>query len=93
MFMKIENLHKKYGDKYAVKDFSVHVKEKEFICLLGPSGCGKTTVLRAIGGFLTDLSGRIELTAGYYRTACPFAPGVDRVSVLRFVSAYDGPEK
>jgi iron(III) transport system ATP-binding protein len=70
MFLKIENLHKKYGDKYAVKDFSVHVKEKEFICLLGPSGCGKTTVLRAIGGFLTDLSGRIELD-GQDITALP----------------------
>ncbi len=59
MFLKIENLHKKYGDKYAVKDFSVHVKEKEFICLLGPSGCGKTTTLRIIGGFERPDSGEV----------------------------------
>lgn len=61
MYLNIEHLSKQYGDKYAVKDFSVRVAQGEFICLLGPSGCGKTTVLRAIGGFLENIGGTIHL--------------------------------
>ncbi len=61
MFLTIENLTKQYGALYAVKDFSCQANEGEFLCILGPSGCGKTTVLRAIGGFLDDVSGSIVL--------------------------------
>ena len=31
----------KYKEVVAVKDFSIDIKDKEFIVLLGPSGCGK----------------------------------------------------
>ena len=34
----------------AVQDFSVDIKDKEFIVLVGPSGCGKSTTLRMIAG-------------------------------------------
>lgn len=39
----------------AVKDFSLHINDKEFVVLVGPSGCGKTTSLRMIAG-LEDIS-------------------------------------
>ncbi len=34
----------------AVQEFSLEVKDKEFIVLVGPSGCGKSTTLRMIAG-------------------------------------------
>ena len=47
----LKNISKVYeGDKYAVKDVNIEVKDKEFVVLVGPSGCGKTTTLRMIAG-------------------------------------------
>lgn len=52
----LTNIHKVYQDgSNAVKDFNLHVDNKEFIVLVGPSGCGKSTTLRMIAG-LEDIS-------------------------------------
>ena len=40
----------------AVQEFSIDIKDKEFIVLVGPSGCGKSTTLRMVAG-LEDISG------------------------------------
>ena len=42
-------------NQYAVKDFSLHIRDGEFIVFVGPSGCGKSTTLRMIAG-LEDIS-------------------------------------
>ena len=39
----------------AVQQFSLDIKDREFIVLVGPSGCGKSTTLRMIAG-LEDIS-------------------------------------
>ena len=40
----------------AVQQFSLDIKDKEFIVLVGPSGCGKSTTLRMVAGLeeITD---------------------------------------
>ncbi len=38
------------GGVHALKDFSLDVKDKEFVVFVGPSGCGKSTALRMIAG-------------------------------------------
>lgn len=38
------------SNTYAVKDFNLEIKDKEFIVFVGPSGCGKSTTLRMIAG-------------------------------------------
>ena len=40
----------------AVQQFSLDIKDKEFIVLVGPSGCGKSTPLRMVAG-LEEISG------------------------------------
>ena len=40
----------------AVEDFSMEIKDKEFVVLVGPSGCGKSTTLRMIAG-LEEITG------------------------------------
>jgi len=60
-FLDIVKLNKQFGDMVAVHDFSLDVRQGEFISLLGPSGCGKTTALRMIAGFEPPTTGRIAL--------------------------------
>ena len=40
---------------FAVKDFNLDIRDREFIIFVGPSGCGKSTTLRMIAG-LEDIS-------------------------------------
>ena len=44
---------KTYGDIQALSDISLHVEDKEYVCILGPSGCGKSTLIRCIAGIHT----------------------------------------
>jgi multiple sugar transport system ATP-binding protein len=59
--IRVQNLHKAFGDFVAVRDSSFTVRDGEFFCLLGPSGCGKTTTLRMIAGLELPTSGHIFL--------------------------------
>jgi multiple sugar transport system ATP-binding protein len=52
----LTNVQKSYGTVVAVKDFSLEIKDHEFVVLVGPSGCGKSTTLRMIAG-LEDITG------------------------------------
>ena len=57
----INNLCKSYGENLVVNDFSIEIKNGEFITFLGPSGCGKTTNLRMVAGFIKPSSGEIKI--------------------------------
>ncbi len=57
--VEVSNISKNYGRVKAIEDISFKVREGEFYALLGPSGCGKTTILRILGGFIEQDSGRV----------------------------------
>lgn len=57
--VRIENLSKRFGELYAVKDVNLRIRRGDFYTFLGPSGCGKTTLLRMIAGFTTPDEGDI----------------------------------
>jgi putative spermidine/putrescine transport system ATP-binding protein len=62
--LDIDQLAKRYGDFYAVRDVSLSVADGEFLVLLGPSGCGKTTTLRMVAGFIEPTAGQVRLAGG-----------------------------
>jgi ABC transport system ATP-binding/permease protein len=69
--IEIEHLHKSYGDKKILDDFSYTFKKGDKIGIVGPNGAGKTTFLNMITGQLEPDAGKIAIgqtTAfGYYR--------------------------
>ncbi|GJL79462.1 MAG: ABC transporter ATP-binding protein [Nitrospinaceae bacterium] len=59
--LRVNTLHKHYGDHHVVKGISFVLEKGDIGCLLGPSGCGKTTLLRCIAGFEPLTSGSISV--------------------------------
>jgi len=69
--VRLENLHKKFGEVLAVDHINLDIKAGEFVTLLGPSGCGKTTTMRMIAGLETPTSGTIYLEGQDYTNTPP----------------------
>ena len=57
----IKNLEKSFGNNKVINNFSIDIKDGEFIVLVGPSGCGKSTLLRMVSGLETIDQGEIFL--------------------------------
>ena len=60
--LKIEHLTKRYGEKTAVDDLSLHIAPGEIYGFIGHNGAGKTTTLKATAGILPFEEG--EITVG-----------------------------
>ena len=57
--LEVNSLTKEYGEKTAVKNFSLTIKEGEFWGLLGPNGAGKTTTIKLLTGLTKPNKGNI----------------------------------
>ncbi len=57
--IKIENLHKSFGDLEVLKGINNYIHQKEVVCVIGPSGSGKSTFLRCINLLEEVTSGKI----------------------------------
>ena len=65
--LQMKHLSKVYRthmvETHALRDFSIHVRDGEFVAVTGPSGSGKTTFLN-IAGLLEELTGGDYLLDG-----------------------------
>ena len=59
--LTIEHLTKRYGDKVAVNDLSLHIAPGEIYGFIGHNGAGKTTTLKATAGILGFDAGTIRV--------------------------------
>ncbi len=59
--IKINNLHKTYGNIKAVDGISLNIKQGEMFGLVGPDGAGKTTTIRILCGLLGFDEGEVFL--------------------------------
>ena len=57
--IRIEGLHKSFGDVEVLKDVDLEVYQGEVICIIGPSGSGKSTLIRTINGLTPITAGDI----------------------------------
>ena len=61
-FFQLRNVRKVYRagavETTALDDFSLDIREGEFVEIMGPSGCGKTTLLNIVGMLDSPSSGR-----------------------------------
>jgi len=61
--IEISNLTASYNSHIAVEKVNIHIKEKEFVCLVGENGSGKSTVIKSIVGLHKQDKGTIKLKA------------------------------
>ncbi|NQD88025.1 amino acid ABC transporter ATP-binding protein [Paenarthrobacter sp. CM16] len=69
--VRIEGVHKYFGDHHVLSGIDMTVKEGEVAVLIGPSGSGKSTLLRCINHLESIGAGRIRVNGeliGYRET-------------------------
>lgn len=59
--IEIQNISKRYGDKYAVRDATFTIKKGEILGFLGRNGAGKTTTMNIVTGYISSSAGRVLL--------------------------------
>ena len=66
--LSIQHLTKRYGEKKAVDDLSLHIAPGEIYGFIGHNGAGKTTTLRSVAGILRFDEGEIRIASHSIRT-------------------------
>lgn len=82
--LTFENVERRYGDVFALRDVSLAIAPGEVVCLLGPSGCGKTTLLRLAAGIERPTGGRVLINDLEVASPTRFVPPEERGVGLMF---------
>lgn len=69
----LDKIYKKYPNatQYAVEDFNIDIKDKEFIVFVGPSGCGKSTTLRMVARLEDITEGEFKIDGKVMNDVAP----------------------
>jgi ABC-2 type transport system ATP-binding protein len=59
--LEIQNLSKRYGRKWALRDCTVTLPAGHVVALVGPNGAGKTTLLHLAVGLLLPSAGEVRV--------------------------------
>ncbi|MBC8084339.1 MAG: ABC-F family ATP-binding cassette domain-containing protein [Hymenobacter sp.] len=89
--IEVEHLHKQFGDKVVLADFSYVFKKKDRIGLVGPNGAGKTTLLNMLTKQMPPDSGTVDAgqttVFGYYtQTELVFDPTQRVIDIVKEVA-------
>ena len=57
--LDLKNVSAAYGRIQILYEVSLHVNEKEIVCIIGPNGAGKSTTFKVIMGFIDYLGGEM----------------------------------
>jgi ABC-2 type transport system ATP-binding protein len=103
-FVAVDQVVKRYGPRFAVRDVSFAIEEGEIIGVLGPNGSGKSTILRVLAGYLPPSAGNVRVAGidvvvdslaarrrvGYVPEDAPLYDGLRVLEFLRFMAAIKG---
>ncbi len=64
--IKIEGLHKSFGELDVLKGIDLEVAEGETVAIIGPSGSGKSTLLRCIDLLEVPQKGKVQIGSHSY---------------------------
>ncbi len=59
--LRLEDVHKRFGDLHVLKGIDLSVERGQVVCVIGPSGSGKSTLLRCMIGSIRPEAGRVLL--------------------------------
>ncbi len=85
----VQDLQRRFGDFYAVKNLSFSVKRGEIFGLLGANGAGKSTTFRMLCGLLPASGGTLQVAGQDLRVARAHARGRIGYMAQKF-SLYEG---
>jgi len=102
--IKIEQVHKRFGDLHVLKGIDLTINQGEFFGLLGPNGAGKSTLINILAGLLKSTHGNIaimghdvvndyqaaRLALGVVPQELVFDPFFNVREMLRFQAGYFG---
>ena len=59
--IKIEGLHKKFGQNVVLRNLDLEISDKGIFAILGPNGSGKTTLIKCLLGLCIPDKGQISI--------------------------------
>lgn len=59
--IKIEQVHKRFGNFIALNGIDLTINQGEFFALLGPNGAGKSTLINIMAGLLKPSQGKVSV--------------------------------
>ena len=77
--IELQNIVVSFDGERVLDDFSLCIKDSEFVTLLGSSGRGKTTTLRLIAGFLQPDSGNVLFDGVKVNGVAPYKRPVNTI--------------
>ncbi len=81
----VEQLSFYYGEKLALSDVSLEVRERQITALIGPSGCGKSTFLRCLNRMNDTIPGARAVGRILLDGRDILGPGIDVVGLRQRV--------
>lgn len=105
--VKLESVHKRFGEVHALKGVDLTVNQGEFFGLLGPNGAGKSTLINMLAGLLKPSAGKLSvmghdvvddyqaarMALGVVPQELVFDPFFNVREMLRFQAGYFGKGK
>lgn len=89
MFIQLEQVSKRYGEKGVISDVSLQIDQGECLVLMGHNGSGKTTLLRLLAGLIYPTEGKVlrRITGGNKKTSARRTGyAIDRLPTAKFTA-------